>query len=344
MRQTSDEAERLVDLIRITFSKSDEARHDLADLEQIRSDSKVSSDEWRHTLDYCAQALSNLSQFKSFGATKFVPRVSSAAFRQIVAASPRAGTALPLFDSLEEAMYAVEPAASLSIGFPAKGHVSAYYPGPVKPTKAEIEAVQDLCTANGVSTINTRLTKHSDEKFTLLVASVEPASSTPREIKSEKLTVEIKYGDYADCLENVNAALEKAKAHAADKNQRDMLTDYQTSFATGSVDAHKAGSAKWVKDVGPVVENYIGFIEDYVDPSGSRAEWEGFVAIVDKEESKKVGNIACPITDLVSKTLTIDLARKQFNTLVDRADQLIKDLPWGQDFEGLSLWSLRSSG
>ncbi|GAA5829744.1 hypothetical protein JCM3766R1_001288 [Sporobolomyces carnicolor] len=309
MRQTSDEAERLVDLIRITFSKSDEARHDLADLEQIRSDSKVSSDEWRHTLDYCAQALSNLSQFKSFGATKFVPRVSPAAFRQIVAASPRAKTALPLFDSLEKAMYAVEPAASLSIGFPAEGHVSAYYPGPVKPTKAEIEAVQDLCTANGVSTINTRLTKHSDAKFTLLVASVEPASSTPRAIKSEKLTVEIKYGDYADCLENVNAALEKAKAHAADKNQRDMLTDYQTSFATGSVDAHKAGSAKWVKDVGPVVENYIGFIEDYVDPSGSRAEWEGFVAIVDKEESKK------------------------FNTLVDRADQLIKDLPWGQDFE-----------
>lgn len=58
------------------------------------------------------------------------------------------------------------------------------------------------------------------------------------------------------------------------------------------------------------MENYIGFIESYVDPFGGRAEWEGFVAIVDKQRSLK------------------------YNALVDKAPELIKDLPWGADFEG----------
>src|SRR5208282_2450640 len=79
--------------------------------------------------------------------------------------------------------------------------------------------------------------------------------------------------------------LKQAKEYAANENQEKMLDAYINSFQNGSISLHRESQKWWIKDISPAVETNIGFIEQYRDPHGVRAEWEGLVAIVNKEES-----------------------------------------------------------
>lgn len=204
-----------------------------------------------------------MSNFRSFGATKFIARASEEGFAAVVAASERSSVALPLWHELSSEIYALSPEASLSIGKPTDGHTSAYYPSSPPPSDEQVDEVQALCDAAGISTLNTRLSRTSDTELVLLIASVsELPSSFPKSLKSDKLgfTVRLESGDYSDALGRVNSALHEARKHARDDNQRQMLEKYEESFETGDIEAHKQGSRHWVKDVGPVVESYIGCV------------------------------------------------------------------------------------
>ncbi|TRM58673.1 peptidase family M49-domain-containing protein [Schizophyllum amplum] len=307
--QWTPQAADLYDLLLLTFS---DASGNLANFDQLRQSAGLSSDEWDQALQYTVQVISNLVNYRSFGFTKIVPRVSADKFEAIVSKSANASKALGLWTQLKEHIYALAPEASLTVGKPKDGNVSNYYPSELPISDEEVAAVQAAAEKLGVDVLNTRVRKVGPSEFTLLVASANAGlASATHEMTANgapaKLTVQ--YGDFSAALKKVNAALAEAKKYAANETQKKMIDGYIASFETGSIQAHKDASAEWVKDVGPVVETYIGFIETYVDPYGARAEWEGFTAIVNKQLSAK------------------------FETLVNSAPTLIQDLPWGKDFE-----------
>lgn len=307
--QWTPQATSLYDLLILTFSTNGK----LTDIATLQSKSGVSQQAFEELVQYAAQILHNLVNYKSFGFTKIIPRISESDFAKVVAASSNASNAVPLFQQLSEHIYATTPESSLSIGKRSEGHVSNYYLGEAI-TDDEVAAVQEAAEKLGIDILNTRVRKNGPGDFTLLVASAQKQPSTSHDLN--KLTTQsvnaklaVEYGDFSESLTKVVAALQEAKKYTANDNQTAMMDGYIKSFESGSIKEHQKGSIAWVKDIGPVVESYIGFIETYVDPYGGRAEWEGFTAIVDKALSAK------------------------YDTLVNNAPELIKALPWGPVFE-----------
>ncbi|KDQ60841.1 hypothetical protein JAAARDRAFT_31830 [Jaapia argillacea MUCL 33604] len=306
--QWTPEAQSLYDLLILTFSGDGSQR--LGDLEGLKQRAGVSEVEWEDLLQYTSQVLSNLVNYKSFGFTKIVPRIPAEKFAAVVEHSANAPKALTLWKDLKEHIYELSPEAKLSIGKRSLGHVSNYYLGePV--TDEEVAAIQAAAEKLDIDVLDTRVRKDGPGDFTLLVASALPQPQAAHEIdiQDKKVKLKVEYGDFAEPLKKSVAALKEAKKYTANENQTAMVEGYIKSFETGSIPDHKKASEYWVKDVGPVVGSYIGFVETYVDPYGGRAEWEGFTAIVDKQLSAK------------------------YEKLVNDASELIKVLPWGKDFE-----------
>ncbi|XP_060107462.1 dipeptidyl peptidase 3 [Heteronotia binoei] len=313
--QTSPEAPAIYTLISQLFRVQDPAR-----LGELARSLGLSDEEYQAFLVYAAGVYANMGNYKSFGDTKFVPNLPKEKLKKLVWESqalkehPKEMEAL--WGRCGDLMFSLEPTQK-HLGISGQG-ISTYFSANCSVEDAKL--AQEFLDSQNISAYNTRLFKtkaHGKKCYEVRLASVlSNDSELDDEMRAKMKCFEfggcdftVTRGDYGPLLEKVVENLQKALPHAANPTQGEMLTHYITSFTQGSISAHKKGSRCWIRDKGPIVESYIGFIESYRDPYGSRGEFEGFVAVVNKAMSAK------------------------FALLVASAERLLEELPWPRAFE-----------
>lgn len=179
----------------------------------------------------------------------------------------------------------------MHLGYPEKGQMTTYYPDSPSITKEEITLIGDFLEKKQLLLENTRLRKTQDGNFELLIASAETSpAGKDRDVgdvdgwdlegKLAGKRLKLVYGDYSEIMKKIAESIKQAGANAANDIQKKMHQEYFKSFTTGSIEAYKESQRYWIRDIGPMVESDIGFVETYRDPHGVRGEWEGFAAMV----------------------------------------------------------------
>ncbi|KAH9508561.1 bifunctional diacylglycerol diphosphate phosphatase/phosphatidate phosphatase [Bulinus truncatus] len=275
-------------------------------------------------LIYAAAFYGNMGNYKSFGDTKFIPNIDESKVEKLIKSSKAyqqdASGIDSLWNAVHKGMFSLE---HKELGLGKKG-ISTYYSANCDEEDAKI--AQEFLDAKEISPYNTRLFKTKNHgtgeiQYEVRLASVESGAASdipgyvfgetsfvPKELGRE-LKFTVTRGDYSPLVSLVVDELKAAQTHAANDLEKEMLGEYVKSFFNGSILAHKDGSRFWIRNKGPIVETYIGFIESYRDPFGVRGEFEGFVAVVNKAMSTK------------------------FSNLVNNAEHLLAHLPWPADYE-----------
>jgi len=180
-------------------------------------------------------------------------------------------------------------------------------------SKDEIDTISRALEERSIFPENTRIRKTTSvgtPVFEVLQASAKNDGPTEEfSLADSKGIVRLVHGDHSEELKHICSCLAEASKYAANETQRRFLAEYIESFETGSLQSYRNSQRTWIKDTQPRVENIFGFVEPYRDPYGTRAEFEGLVAIADPKETK-----------ILTK-------------LVEYSATFIRRLPWANELE-----------
>ena len=94
-------------------------------------------------------------------------------------------------------------------------------------------------------------------------------------------------GIYGPALEKICAELEKAAAVAETDLQKEAIGKLVKYYKTGDLKTWDDFNIDWVQDTVGTIDFINGFIEDYDDPLGRKATWEGYVNMKDSAASAR---------------------------------------------------------
>lgn len=276
------------------------------DFKKSATSSGFTEDEVNALFIYTAGIFSNCGNYKGFGDLKIIPGIEFDRFEGLLKVSQAWPEIESIWESIKDTVYDLSNGRTC-LGYRPHG-ITTYLSSNI--TAEDAKVIQQWMSTKNLGLFNTRAFKstvNGKTQYEIRLASEETGEVLREE--QNGCTFVVTKGDYGAIMGAMAKCLLEAVPYAANENQTKMLKLYAKSFQTGNLKDHIEGSRYWIKDKGPIVETYIGFIENYRDPAGQRGEFEGFVAVVNKEMTKK------------------------FNVLVERAEEFLNLLPWPPSFE-----------
>eukprot|EP01006_Ploeotia_vitrea_P048523 TRINITY_DN67243_c5_g7_i2.p1 TRINITY_DN67243_c5_g7~~TRINITY_DN67243_c5_g7_i2.p1 ORF type:complete len:707 (-),score=92.32 TRINITY_DN67243_c5_g7_i2:1071-3191(-) len=275
-----------------------------AKLKTAAKDQGITDEEFEAFLQYVAACFSNCGNYLSFGDTKMLPRVSLDKITTIVKASANVPKDANL-DVLKK-ITSFEKEERM-LGLVPEG-LSSYFSA--NCTSEDAEFIKKWMETNKVEPGNTRLWKtEKDGKIEYEIKTTSVETGVVKEVTEGDKLIKITKGDNSELAAKMVENFKKALEYASNDREKAMIEQYIQHYQTGDMEKFKQSQREWVKDVGPIVETNIGFVETYRDPVGTRAEHSAWVACVDKHQSKL------------------------YSELVNLAPEFIKTLPWPTEFE-----------
>ena len=168
------------------------------------------------------------------------------------------------------------------------------YDPEIFPARKDMHA-DDIIAASAVNFYE-NVTRAEVEAF--YAAMVDPEDKTPvsyglnsRVVKGDDGVVREEVykvgGLYGKALKNICKELKKAAKYAENETQKDYIADLIAYYTTGDLKLWDKYNIQWVNDTLGTVDFVNGFVEDYNDPLGRKATYEGLVNFKDAEASRR---------------------------------------------------------
>ena len=181
------------------------------------------------------------------------------------------------------------------VGVEDEGLLDVIYDPALYPQRRSTETAGDIVKASAVNFYE-GVTREEVEKY--YASMVDP--NDPEPISYGLNTKVVKGADgvirelpwkvgglYSAAIEKICEELLKAREVAENEIQKRALDLLVAYYQTGDLRKWDQFNIEWVKDTIGTVDFINGFIEDYNDPLGRKASWEGYVNIKDAEASRR---------------------------------------------------------
>jgi dipeptidyl-peptidase-3 len=214
---------------------------------------------------------------------KFVPACTVEEFTAAVLAARNAGGALADGDSLDRQLRRLRP---------------VIFDPAVDPLLTEKTPGKDWIAGSAVNYYARGITLAEVERWSAAGNEKNPLNA--RVVRGKRGLEEqvwraggngIAPGLYAAPLNAAIAWLEKALPYASSDYQAGTVRRLIRYYRTGDIGDFRSFNIHWVKD-SSTVDFIHGFIEDYLDPRGRKAEFEASVFYVDPEQTRLMQSIA----------------------------------------------------